>query len=208
MASEVEGAMESWAAVELRHARLGDARLNLRLVRVVEDLAAKPTASVPEASGTWAATKGAYRFWDSDRVTPEAIRAGHVSSTLERVGRHELVLGVSDVPNPEDLPWVEVVSPKSIPSERFAVDLRAGELAVIALGLENPERIVLLDDLLARRIARAAGLRAWGTLTVLLEAKPHGLVDAVRPYVSRLSDSGMWMSTEIRRRILRVAGEI
>ena len=96
MASEVEGAMESWAAVELRHARLGDARLNRRLVRVVEDLAAKPTASVPEASGTWAATKGAYRFWDSDRVTPEAIRAGHVSSTLERVGRHELVLAVQD----------------------------------------------------------------------------------------------------------------
>ena len=130
--------------------------------------------------------------------TPEAVR------NELRAGRDKGY----DVPSPEDLPWVEVVSPKSIPSEWFAVDLRAGELAVIALGLENPERIVLLDDLLARRIARAAGLQVRGTLRVLLEAKPHGLVDAVMPYVSRLSDSGMWMSTEIRRRILRVAGEI
>jgi hypothetical protein len=35
--------MESWDVLELRHARLGDARLNWRLVRFVADLAARPT---------------------------------------------------------------------------------------------------------------------------------------------------------------------
>ena len=88
--------MQSWAACELRHAQLGDVRLNRRLVRIVEDLAAKPTASVPEASGTWAATKGVYRFWDSDQVTAEAIRASHTQSTVERLAGHELVLAVQD----------------------------------------------------------------------------------------------------------------
>jgi hypothetical protein len=61
--------------------------------------------------------------------------------------------------------------------------------------------------MLARRTAKAAGLQVWGTLKVLLEAKSHGMIDAVEPYVSRLSDSGMWMSAEIRKRILRLAGE-
>ena len=53
--------MQAWAAQELRHANTGDARLNRRLVRLVEDLASQATASVPQASGDWAATKGAYR---------------------------------------------------------------------------------------------------------------------------------------------------
>ena len=124
--------------------------------------------------------------------------------------RNELQVGRSkgyDVPNPEDYPWLKVVNPKSIPSEWLALDLGPGELTAIALGLENPERIVLIDDLLARRIAKAAGLKVWGTLKVLLEAKSQGLIDTVKPYVSKLSDSGMWISAEIRKRILKLAGE-
>jgi hypothetical protein len=88
--------MQQWAAEELRHAHLGDKRLNRRLVRMVEDLAAQPAASVPRASGTWAATKAAYRFWDSAEVTPEAIRASHTQSTVERVAGQALVLAVQD----------------------------------------------------------------------------------------------------------------
>lgn len=124
--------------------------------------------------------------------------------------RNELQVGRSkgyDVPNPEDYPWLKVVNPKSIPSEWLALDLGPGELTAIALGLENPERILLIDDLLARRIAKAAGLKVWGTLKVLLEAKSQGLIDTVKPYVSKLSDSGMWISAEIRKRILKLAGE-
>ncbi|WP_416181184.1 transposase DNA-binding-containing protein, partial [Chloroflexus sp.] len=44
------------------YARLGDARLNRRLMRLVAALAAQPNASVPQACGSRAATKGAYRF--------------------------------------------------------------------------------------------------------------------------------------------------
>jgi len=88
--------MRSWAAEELRYAKLGDARLNRRLIRIVEDVAAQPTVSVPQASGTWAATKGVCRFWDSEQITPEAIRASHVASTVERVQGQEVVLAVQD----------------------------------------------------------------------------------------------------------------
>jgi predicted nucleic acid-binding protein len=129
--------------------------------------------------------------------TPEAVR-------------NELQAGRTkgyDVPNPDDYSWLKIVNPKSTPSEWLALDLGAGEIAAMALALENSDRVVLLDDMLARRTAQVAGLQVWGTLKVLLEAKSNGLIDKVEPYITKLSDSGMWISAEISQRILKLAGE-
>ncbi len=94
-----------------------------------------------------------------------------------------------------------------MPSEWLALDLGAGELAAMALALENPTRIILLDDALARRTAQAAGLTVWGTLKVLLEAKSQGLTERIGPVVYRLEEAGLWMSNEIKQRVLALAGE-
>src|SRR4051794_1890937 len=87
-----------WSTLELRHADLGDRRLNRRLVKLVDDLLAAPEASVPQASGDWAATKAAYRFWDNPRVDPDDIRAAHRAITLERLAGHhdEPILAIQD----------------------------------------------------------------------------------------------------------------
>jgi hypothetical protein len=124
--------------------------------------------------------------------------------------KNELQAGRSkgyDVPNPSDYTWLKIVNPKSMPSEWLALDLGAGEIAAMALALENQSRIILLDDGLARRTAQAAGLQVWGTLKVLLEAKSQGLVEKVEPFVANLSEAGMWVSSEVRQRILALAGE-
>jgi predicted nucleic acid-binding protein len=129
--------------------------------------------------------------------TPEAVR-------------NELQAGQSkgyDVPNPDEYSWLTIVNPKSTPSEWLALDLGAGEIAAMALALENLDRVVLLDDMLARRTAQVAGLQVWGTLKVLLEAKSHGLIDKIEPHVTKLSDSGLWVSAEVKQRILALAGE-
>jgi len=112
-----------------------------------------------------------------------------------------------DVPVIEHYPWIKKVNPRYVPEEWLALDLGPGELAALALAFEHREHIVLLDDLLARRIAQVAGLRVWGTLRVLLEAKEHGIIPEVAPYVNKLLHAGMWVSEDIRRRILRLAGE-
>jgi len=124
--------------------------------------------------------------------------------------KNELLAGRSkgyDVPNPDDYPSLSVVNPKSMPSEWLALDLGVGEIAAMALALENPRQIVLLDDMLARRTAQVAGLQVWGTLKVLLEAKSQGLVDKIEPYITKSSESGLWVSVEVRQRILKLAGE-
>ncbi|MFP3897156.1 MAG: DUF3368 domain-containing protein [Anaerolineales bacterium] len=115
--------------------------------------------------------------------------------------------GGYDVPDPKQYDWLEVIDPCAVPSEWLALDLGAGELAAMSLALEHPERVVLLDDALARRIAEAAGLEVWGTLRVLLEAKKAGLIEAIEPLVRHLRDRGMWISKSILKRILILAGE-
>ncbi|MBI5386176.1 MAG: DUF3368 domain-containing protein [Verrucomicrobia bacterium] len=111
------------------------------------------------------------------------------------------------VPEPTGCSWIRIVEPQRLPSQWLALDLGPGELSALALALENPHRIVLLDDGLARRIGQSAGLTVWGTLRVLLEGKKLGLASAIGPLVGKLENSGMWLSADLRRRILALAGE-
>lgn len=60
--------MQSWASEELKYAVLPEKRLNQRLIKIVENLAQQPNASIPQASGDWAGTKATYNFWKSSRV--------------------------------------------------------------------------------------------------------------------------------------------
>ncbi len=129
--------------------------------------------------------------------TPQAV----VDELSEGVRRR------ADSPDPSEVPWLQVVEPTSPPSEWLSSDLGPGELAAIALAIEHPTRVLIVDDGLARRTARSAGLEVWGTLRVVLEAKSRGLTERVAPLVDRLADSGLWFSEDIRRRILRLAGE-
>ena len=45
-----------------------------------------------------------------------------------------------DVPAVTGLSWLETIDPRSTPSEWLSLDLGAGELAAMALVLENPAR--------------------------------------------------------------------
>jgi hypothetical protein len=85
-----------WIAREFEQVDLKDRRLNQRLQQIVTDLSQNPQSTIPQAAGTWARTKGAYRFFDHAAVTPAAILAGHQAATLERMAPHPTVLLVQD----------------------------------------------------------------------------------------------------------------
>jgi hypothetical protein len=88
--------MQSWATHEFRYVHLGDARLNKRLVKMVEDLSSQPDSSVPQACGDWASTKGAYEFWKNPKVKPDSIIVAHEQSTMERLSGHDVVINIQD----------------------------------------------------------------------------------------------------------------
>jgi predicted nucleic acid-binding protein len=107
---------------------------------------------------------------------------------------NELIIGRThgyDVPDPEDYAWLNITNPKSTPSEWLVLDLGTGETATMALALENPTQIVLLDDMLARRTAQSAGLEVWGTLKILLEYKSEGYIQQISPFIDSLSKAGI-----------------
>lgn len=96
MNRQEQGDMTTWAAEELRFANLGDARRNRRLIQIVEDLAAQPTASVPQASRDAAAVQAAYDFWKSPHVKPDHVLAAKRDDTLEKIKEHSIVLVPQD----------------------------------------------------------------------------------------------------------------
>ena len=81
---------------ELLGIDLGDKRLNKRSVKVIEALARDPQASINAAILGWGDTLAAYRFFDNDNVSPEAILAPHRQATLARVREHKVVLIAQD----------------------------------------------------------------------------------------------------------------
>ena len=89
-------AAPGWVHREFGGARLGDRRLDRRLVDLATALAAQPTKHIPQACGSSAATKAAYRFFDHPGMTMEKLLDPHRNATLERMRREPVVLVVQD----------------------------------------------------------------------------------------------------------------
>jgi hypothetical protein len=86
-----------WTKEEFSASEFDDKRLFLRLLAVAGDLSRQPMAPINQASGTWNLAKSAYRFFDNDKVTAEAVLKSHVIRTRKRVGNHTgTVLAIQD----------------------------------------------------------------------------------------------------------------
>ncbi len=82
----------------------------------------------------------------------------------------------------------------------------SGEDAVIALAQELNARLIIIDDLKARRRAKHLKLPLKGVLGVLIEAKRAGVVDDIGPLISVLSENAR-LGQEVIDKVLRAAGE-
>ena len=64
-----------------------------------------------------------------------------------------------------------------------------------------------MDDLRARQLAEAIGLKVTGTLGILLRAKQAGLISTLQPLVDDIAAQGFHLSPELHRDVLGLAGE-
>ena len=85
-----------WAEQEFGGAPLREARLARRLCTLARDLYARPQAPLPQACGTRAKTKAAYRFFDHVRVDLQSVLKPHYQSSAVRAAQEPVVLGVQD----------------------------------------------------------------------------------------------------------------
>jgi hypothetical protein len=112
-----------------------------------------------------------------------------------------------DLPDLDALDWITIRHPVSAAALPMVTDLGAGETQVLALALESPDAVVIIDDGLARHVAETLGLRLTGTLGVLLDAKRKGFVSAVAPLLDQLHNLRFRLAPHTRAAILKLAGE-
>lgn len=134
----------SWAVTEFAGAELGDERRTQRLVSLATAFFKRPGASLPQACGSRAVLKAAYRFFDNDAIIPQEILQSHVASTTLRVASCRLVLAPQDTTSLDwtTHPATEGLGPLCDPEHR-------GLFAHTTLAL-TPERVPL--GLLAQHV--------------------------------------------------------
>lgn len=106
-----------------------------------------------------------------------------------------------------DAPWVQSAV-LAHPRRALAyAGLDRGEAEVLALAEEREARLVVIDERKARRYAERLGLPLTGTLGVLLSAKEAGLIESVALWTDRIREAGLYLRTDLVRRLLELAGE-
>jgi uncharacterized protein len=105
--------------------------------------------------------------------------------------------------------WIEISSaPQTFPPEVLQAQLDIGESAAIALCLNQKADVLLIDEKIGREIAVGLGIRIVGIAGVLVDAKNEKLISSVKILLDRLeSEANFWISSDLRLRVLQLAGE-
>ena len=85
-----------WAEEEFGTVRLHDNRLKERLYTIAQDFYGRPRAGITEACGSHARAKGAYRFFQNEKVTMDVVLTAHTEATIDRIRQHRVVLAPQD----------------------------------------------------------------------------------------------------------------
>jgi len=85
--------VSEWAQLNFAGCDLGDKRRTKRLVQVAEQIGSNPSASLPNQIEHWGDLKAAYRLFDCEEVTFEAIAGPHWQLTKQAASGRCLVIG-------------------------------------------------------------------------------------------------------------------
>ncbi len=104
--------------------------------------------------------------------------------------------------------WVNVENVKDMLAvESLKAHIGNGEAASIILYKETRADFLAINDLKARGLAHALGVKIIGSLGILRLAKNEGLLKEIKPLLDELRKIGSYISDELYRRILIDTGE-
>jgi len=97
---------------------------------------------------------------------------------------------------------MRIQGPERLERVPTASDLGAGEKEVLALALQVPGAVVILDERLGRLYAETLKLTFTGTLGILLRAKAEGLISEIAPVLEQLDRLKFRLSARTRAAVL------
>lgn len=150
---------------------------------------------------------------------PEIISNTSGLIALDNIGRLQIlrdVYGQVLVPQEvareygAELPaeWINIVSVQNREYVRIlSLFIDPGEASTIALAIERPGSLMILDDGKARSLADKLNLNFTGLLGVLLKAKQNGTVSSLAQIINELKSAGFRIADRVEQEVLRLAGE-
>jgi predicted nucleic acid-binding protein len=128
---------------------------------------------------------------------------------LERL--YSQIYTIPEVANEYELPlpsWVTIESAIDTNQQRSLEELiDPGEASAIALALEIPNSLIILDDDKAQKVAQRFGIEITSTIGIFLKARLAGHIPAIAPILSSLKKAGFFLSPALESVILTTAGE-
>lgn len=130
-------------------------------------------------------------------IVPDVVEREVLAGSVEDAAKKALRQG-----------WGVRMTTPWLPLALAALKLDAGEAAVLAVALDNPGSLAIMDDSAGRAAARELGIPVLGTVGVLLRAKESGHLAAVAPAVRALQSTGLFLpKTELLQTLLVAIGE-
>jgi hypothetical protein len=128
-----------------------------------------------------------------------------LQKTYKKITLTPEVAGKYGKPLPDRINIVEVRDRKKQKEFEKLVDYC--EASAIALALELPDSVLIIDDKRGRILAHNLKIIITETLGTLLKAKQQGVIPEIKPYIEKLRQINYRISKEIEEGILRKAGE-
>lgn len=129
-----------------------------------------------------------YEFFE-EIIIPQAVWIEVVEKGKERPGSKEV----------QDANWIIVNNVTNIlGTEALKHEIGIGESETIILAKELNADIVLIDDRIAREIAKSMGLNVAGTLMIIYEAINKKIINEdFREIIKIMRKNNIWISDEI-----------
>lgn len=112
-----------------------------------------------------------------------------------------------DVPRIAEYNWIRVQKVTIPAFIQMIPDLGRGEAEVLALGCEAVEPLLIIDDALARKIAKLHVFKITGTAGVLLKAEKGGYLKDIKPILEGLKAAGFYLSDKLIDEMLKISRE-
>ncbi len=104
--------------------------------------------------------------------------------------------------------WIEI---KDVKNKKYQAELESiidkGEASAIALAVEVRNCTIIIDDLKARNLAKRIGLNLTGTIGIILKAKQVGIINSVKPIMTKLKQTNFRLTEKLEEDILKASGE-